>query len=73
MHETDLQSEMEKGDQSTLAYRDPKLPNVAEDLVVSNVLDLDCDERLWVPQAPDVWFRPLCFMCLWDILSTFCA
>ena len=73
MHETDLPSEMEKGDQSTLAYRGPKLPNVAEDLVVSNVLDLDCDERLWVPQAPDVWFRPLCFMCLWDILSTFCA
>lgn len=61
MHETDLPSEMEKGDQSTLAYRDPKLPNVAEDLVVLNVLDLGCDERLWVPQAPDVWFRPLCF------------
>lgn len=61
MHETDLPSEMEKGDQSTLAYRGPKLPNVAEDLLVSNVLDLDCDERLWVPQAPDVWFQPLCF------------
>ena len=52
---------MDKGDQSTQAYRGPKLPNVAEDLVITNVLDLDCDERLWVPQAPNVWFRPLCF------------
>ncbi|RAQ45006.1 hypothetical protein AFGD_008250 [Aspergillus flavus] len=42
---------MEKGDQSTLAYRDPKLPNVAEDLVVSNVLGLDCDERLWAEEG----------------------
>ncbi|KAK5788195.1 hypothetical protein VI817_009153 [Penicillium citrinum] len=54
-------NKMEKGDGSTEAYRGPKLPKVPEDLVVSGVLDLDCDERLWVPQAKDVWFRPLCF------------
>jgi hypothetical protein len=52
---------MEKGDGTTEAYRGPKLPNVPEDLVVTGVLDLECDERLWVPQAKDVWFRPLCF------------
>lgn len=47
-------------DRSDLAYRGPLLPNVPDDLVVPGILDLDnCDERLWVPQAPDVWFRPL--------------
>lgn len=34
-----------------VAYRGPPLPNVPEDLVVPNVLSLDFDERLWVPQA----------------------
>lgn len=29
------------------------------DLVVPGALDLDADERLWVPQSPDVAFRPL--------------
>lgn len=45
-----------------LAYKGPPLPSVPEDLVVHNVLQLDkSDERLWVPQAPGVWFRPLLF------------
>ena len=44
-----------------VAYRGPPLPNVPEDLVVLNALDIECDERLWVPQAKDVWFRPLLF------------
>ncbi|KAJ5117976.1 hypothetical protein N7526_010999 [Penicillium atrosanguineum] len=52
---------MEKGDLSAEPYRGPKLPNVPDDLVVAGVLNLDCDERLWVPQSKDVWFRPLCF------------
>ena len=25
------------------------------------VLAVPTDERVWVPQAPDVWFRPLLF------------
>ena len=29
------------------------------DLVEQGALDLDADDRLWVPQAPDVKFRPL--------------
>ncbi|KAF9885004.1 hypothetical protein FE257_000827 [Aspergillus nanangensis] len=44
---------------SAVAYQGEPLPNVAEDLVIPDVLNLDCDERLWVPQAKDVWFRPL--------------
>jgi 2,4'-dihydroxyacetophenone dioxygenase len=51
----------EKGDNMATAYRGPKLPSVSEDIVVTDALNLQCDERLWVPQAPDVWFRPLCF------------
>lgn len=43
-------------------YQGPPLPCVAEDLVVPSVLHPDSiDERLWVPQAPNVWFRPILF------------
>ncbi|OJJ80834.1 uncharacterized protein ASPGLDRAFT_791248 [Aspergillus glaucus CBS 516.65] len=53
---------MDHNHNPTLAYQGPKLPNVPEDLVVPGVLHLDThNERLWVPQAPDVWFCPLCF------------
>jgi 2,4'-dihydroxyacetophenone dioxygenase len=34
---------------------------VVDDLVEQGALDLDCDERLWVPQADGVVFRPLVF------------
>jgi quercetin dioxygenase-like cupin family protein len=51
-----------KGDYTKLAYRGPPLPNVPDDLVITNILDISkTDERLWVPQAKDVWFRPLMF------------
>jgi 2,4'-dihydroxyacetophenone dioxygenase len=39
-------------------YRLPQPPEMAPDLVVAPVLPVD--DRIWVPQAPDVWFRPLC-------------
>ena len=42
-------------------YQGAALPNVPEDLVVPGVLQLDCDERLWVPQSEDISFRPLLF------------
>ncbi|KAF2021653.1 hypothetical protein BU24DRAFT_488032 [Aaosphaeria arxii CBS 175.79] len=49
-------------DQVAVAYRGPPLPFTLPDLVLPNILDLDnTDERLWVPQAPGVWFRPLFF------------
>ena len=33
-------------------------PKMAPDLLVAPVLP--SDDRVWVPQAPNVWFRPLC-------------
>jgi quercetin dioxygenase-like cupin family protein len=45
-------------DSATLPYRLPQPPEMARDLVVRPALP--DDERLWVPQAPNVWFRPLC-------------
>jgi quercetin dioxygenase-like cupin family protein len=41
-----------------LPYRQPQPPEMARDLVVAPVMP--DDERIWVPQAPSVWFRPLC-------------
>lgn len=49
-------------DLTNAAYRGPPLPNTVSDLVLTNVLQPhEIDERLWVPQAPDVWFRPILF------------
>lgn len=46
-------------------YQGPPLPNVAEDLIVPSILHsasfTSQDERLWVPQAPGISFRPLLF------------
>jgi hypothetical protein len=41
-----------------LAYRRPQPAEMAPDLLVAPVLP--ADDRVWVPQAPNVWFRPLC-------------
>lgn len=49
-------------DETPVPYSGPPLYRVPEDLVHLNVLDLDnADERLWVPQTENVWFRPLLF------------
>ncbi|KAH7184689.1 RmlC-like cupin domain-containing protein [Fusarium flagelliforme] len=48
-------------DQDAVPYRGPRLPAVPDDLVVPGIFEIECDERLWVPQAPGVWFRPLLF------------
>ena len=45
-------------DDSRVAYRLPQPAEMTADLLVSPVLP--ADERIWVPQAPNVWFRPLC-------------
>src|SRR5687767_3233112 len=49
----------------TLSQNDEAIPyqgeqpyGMLDDLIVPKVLDFDCDERLWVPQAKDVSFRP---------------
>lgn len=44
------------------AYQGPGLPRVIDDLVELGALELDArDDRLWVAQSPNVWFRPLLF------------
>lgn len=30
-----------------------------DDLIIDDALDLDADDRLWIPQGDSVWFRPL--------------
>jgi 2,4'-dihydroxyacetophenone dioxygenase len=39
-------------------YRLPQPAEMAADLVVAPALP--ADDRIWVPQAENVWFRPLC-------------
>ena len=41
-----------------IPYRRAQPPEMAPDLVVAPALP--ADERVWVPQAANVWFRPLC-------------
>ncbi|MCL3816948.1 2,4'-dihydroxyacetophenone dioxygenase family protein [Aeromicrobium wangtongii] len=46
--------------EAAIPYRGKKPAQMLDDLVVPGALDIDeSDERLWVPQAPDVSFRPL--------------
>lgn len=44
---------------SKVAYRKPQPFGMPPDIFLGDGLDLDADERLWVPQAEGVWFRPL--------------
>jgi hypothetical protein len=45
--------------EEALPYRGEQPYGMLEDLVVPGILHFDGDERLWVPQATDVSFRPL--------------
>ena len=45
--------------EEAVPYRGEQPHGKLEDLVVPGVLDFDLDERLWVPQAKDISFRPL--------------
>ena len=45
-------------DQSRVPFQGQQPPDMAGDLVIQNMIP--DDEDLWVPQAPDVWMRPLC-------------
>ena len=48
----------EAGSDARVAYRQPQPAEMVSDLVVAPVVP--ADPRIWVPQAQDVWFRPLC-------------
>jgi len=43
----------------SLAYQGEQPFGKTDDLVLLGALNLDCDERLWVPQSESVSFRPL--------------
>jgi quercetin dioxygenase-like cupin family protein len=45
-------------DDALLPYRLPMPPEAAKEIVIAPAVP--DDERLWVPQAEGVWFRPLC-------------
>ena len=55
---TDAKSERSRSE-GAVPYRGEQPYGKLDDLVVPGVLDLDSDERLWIPQAEDVSFRPL--------------
>lgn len=46
-------------DMSKVAYRKPQPVGMAPDLLLAGALDLDAAPETWIPQAEDVWFRPL--------------
>jgi 2,4'-dihydroxyacetophenone dioxygenase len=45
-------------DTSRMPYQLPFPPEAAAEIVISSPIPED--ERVWVPQAENVWFRPLC-------------
>ena len=46
-------------DTSKVAYQRPQPTGMMPDIFVAGALDLDGDERDWVPQSADVAFKPL--------------
>ena len=46
-------------DTSKVAYQRPQPIGMMPDIFVGGALDLDGDERDWVPQSADVSFKPL--------------
>ena len=52
-------SEHRSIDQRKIAYQKPQPAGMVPDIFVGSALDLDANEREWVPQSPTVDFRPL--------------
>jgi len=48
----------ESADEKRVPYRHPQPKDSPPELVIPDAVTTD--ERLWVPQAENVWFRPLC-------------
>ena len=48
-----------KRTEAAIPYRGEQPYGMVDDLVISNALDLDDDDRFWVPQSDDVSFKPL--------------
>lgn len=45
-------------DTTRMPFQGAQPSDMIADLVIPDIIP--ADETLWVPQAPDVWFRPLC-------------
>ncbi|QPF83807.1 hypothetical protein IC762_29625 [Bradyrhizobium genosp. L] len=59
MSSSELAPERRSIDQSKIAYQLYQPVGIVPDAFVGAALDLDGDEREWVPQSPTVAFRPL--------------
>lgn len=52
----------QKKDDKAMPFQGEQPYGMPNDLVIPNITSIaETDERLWVPQAPDVTFRPLLF------------
>ncbi|PRD40923.1 cupin [Phyllobacterium phragmitis] len=49
---------LESADDARIPYRHPQPKESPPEIVVASVIPQD--DRVWVPQAENVWFRPLC-------------
>ena len=60
MNQPDLTLNRPTEDDATarIPYRHPQPQDAFADIVIPHAVPED--ERLWVPQATNVWFRPLC-------------
>ncbi|KAK3204129.1 hypothetical protein GRF29_106g1830300 [Pseudopithomyces chartarum] len=54
-----MERENRSSEAQKVPYQGELLPNVSNDLVIPNTIQLAFDEDLWVPQSENVWFRPL--------------
>jgi 2,4'-dihydroxyacetophenone dioxygenase len=48
----------EESDTTRMPYQLPMPAEAQSDIVINDAIPVD--ERVWVPQAENVWFRPLC-------------
>jgi len=56
---TEMPAAMTTLDMRKLAYQRPQPTGMLADIFIGGALDLDADETAWVPQSPDVSFKPL--------------
>ncbi|MFE2373766.1 2,4'-dihydroxyacetophenone dioxygenase family protein [Streptomyces sp. NPDC059398] len=54
-----LTTDEKRDPEKALPYEGERPDSMLDDVIVPGALDLDGDERLWVPQSDDVSFRPL--------------
>jgi len=52
-------AEQPRPDVSKIPYQLPQPTGMVSDIFISNLLNLDGDERDWVPQSADVSFKPI--------------